>query len=407
MIRHNERILSANVPETAFSLSKGPLWTDEQRDTLGNGFTRKPGTGERHRGVIILGAVPPPMGGAAKNTKIVLDALSRHCDVALLNTSVGQLSHARTLSYHARRVYRVLGVCVGIVKFRAAGFRKLYMVPDGGYGSVYTLLYVLLAKAGGMKVYLHHRTYQYIDSFNPVLSVILLVGGFRLHHIFLSDGMREGFEKQYGGDLVASLSSNARHVKIFQESKVTVRQGITLGHLSNLCEEKGVFLAIETFEAIAEVRDDVRFYIAGNPVTDAVKKRLDAYKCKWGGRLRLFGHLEGDEKDRFYRDVHFFLFPTLFKQEAQPNVLYEAMSHGCVCISYRRSCIPEMIDSDCGLLLDTDTEFSVGATKFVRDIVDAGLFEAYSRASVEKLRVQKQNSDVQFLNLIQRLSSDM
>ena len=86
------------------------------------------------------------------------------------------------------------------------------------------------------------------------------------------------------------------------------------------------------------------------------------------------------DKDCFFENIDVFVFPT--KNEAEPLVIYEAMQHGLPIITYGRGCIPEIIDTKCGLVIPPDQPFAPLALEQIKKwLASPVLFESASRAA--------------------------
>jgi glycosyltransferase involved in cell wall biosynthesis len=59
----------------------------------------------------------------------------------------------------------------------------------------------------------------------------------------------------------------------------------------------------------------------------------------------------GEDKWRLYRTAHVFVFPSLYKVEAQPLVLLEAMTFGCAVVSSEVGEIRSLVDDRTARLL--------------------------------------------------------
>jgi len=114
----------------------------------------------------------------------------------------------------------------------------------------------------------------------------------------------------------------------------------------------------KTFEAAIAAGLPVRFEIAGPVLEEAVQTRLNELLATHSGRVLYHGPVYGRAKDAFYDRVDVFLFPTKWKQEAQPNVIYEAFAGGAAVVAFARGCIPDMIPSDFGLVVDREADFA-------------------------------------------------
>lgn len=311
---------------------------------------------------VVLGPLPPPITGAAKNTKNIVDALRMNAvEVAVVSTAVSLKRESAGLAYHVRRVGRVLGVIVGLIAAPDRG--PLYVVPDAGLGAWYTYLYLLLAHWRFPKVIFHHRSFAYINRPARPMQLMVNLTQRKALHVCLSDGMAARFVQNYGAVrtlVVTNACFVANEVLAATEtvSHTADPHGpIVLGHLSNLRRDKGFFDVADVFERLLDVGKDVELLLAG-PITEKeVEPRLAALKARHGARVRHLGLVSGDAKTQFYRDIDLFLFPTRHPQEAQPNVLFEALAGGVPVIATPRATIPEMVTAENGLCSPTEQEF--------------------------------------------------
>src|SRR3954453_14210175 len=91
-----------------------------------------------HTRVTMIGAFPPPVGGAALvNAAVYGDLVASGVDVTPIDLAGRSLAHNRGLAYHAHRAARNVR---GLVRARALASRAatLYIVPDAGLGAWYT-----------------------------------------------------------------------------------------------------------------------------------------------------------------------------------------------------------------------------------------------------------------------------
>jgi glycosyltransferase involved in cell wall biosynthesis len=357
---------------------------------------------ERRRevAVVILGLFPPPVTGAAKNNLLMLSHL-REAGVRVVGvaTSAGGSALSRSLSYHFARAMRFIRSSVSLIRQGLRrGPTRLYFVPDGGLGAWYSLGYALIARGLFADVILHHRTFQYIDSeARPIRLLCRILEG-KITHVMLSSGMRDAFLERYGQQ-PAIVSTNARYVTPRDVRKAG--DEIVIGHLSNLCRAKGFFEVVETFERLAEEALPVRLLLAGPVVEDDVQEALDALRERWPSQVEYFGPVSGDTKDAFYDRVHVFLFPTRWAQEAQPNVVYEAMAGGAANIAFARGCIGEMIPHGLGIAVPIDENFIDSAVSYICSFSKKS---AQVKSDVlSHLEAEKQESIVQFEELERRL----
>lgn len=357
--------------------------------------------------IVIIGNYPPPMGGAAKNTKIISDALSLLTNVIKINTSVGGLTHNKSLNYHYKRIVKTLSVMKKLFVLRKLSNVCVYIVPDGGVGIIYTLLYFLVCRTFSFRVYAHHRTFQYIDHFSFIAYVAFLIISNKSRHIFLSKNMAIKFSSKYILNKPCLISDNARYVTIADEIKLCKRNEINLGYISNLCYDKGILELLETFDILAPEIKNLKLLIGGEAISQEIQKQLTAFKNKWGNRVEFWGYVDGDKKTNLYDEIDIFIFPTKFKQEAQPNVIYEAMSRACVCIAWERGCIAEMFDHTCGKLVYKDENFVKPTIEFIRELANNNKkMLTMKNESLQYVRNKKKNAEFQFEEMIESIISE-
>ncbi len=353
---------------------------------------------------IVLGALPPPMGGAAKNTKIIADEVSAITRTIVLNTSVGSFAHDRTFLYHVKRVLKTLECSARIIFNSLHKEKVIYIVPDGGLGLLYTAFYSCISLLFRFKIIYHHRTFLYIDRKNVLMKFCCKLLGDKLSHIFLSPGMRDRFSSFYPLGSGSIISDNARFVTPEYIDK-SISDGIVLGYLSNLCDEKGFYEVLDTYSRIKSLNINAKLIIAGAPVNDSVKSDLQAFLKKFDSSVDYLDHIDGEKKAEFYRRINYFLFPTKFKQEAQPNVVYEAMSKSCVCICWGRACVPEMYSSEAGLVVPVDRDFVQDACNFIVSSNTDFFYKEYSKSAYEEI-VSKQKESVEQYKIMLKFITD-
>jgi len=334
--------------------------------------------------ITVIGAMPPPYGGAAKNTAIIADALERKgVDVVRLDTAVkGSVLHQRGLRYHLNRLSLF---CRNMT--RLVGCKLAYMVPDGGLGLLYTLGYVIHLRVWGARFYFHHRNYSHINRPNAIMRTILLLSNRRATHIFLDGEMRRAFDAAYSVTTDKRVVTNAATNDVSFPASRTGPQAdsdkVVIGYLSNLTNEKGFDVTVDAFEELASISPRFQFMLGGEPAGAIERERLESAIRVLGDRLDHRGAVFGEAKARFFADVDIFVFPTRFKQEAQPNVIYEAMVAGCYIIATARACIPEMLRGIPSSLVEDDADLTAN---LVQQIVRAAECDDWTARS-EAIRI--------------------
>ena len=304
----------------------------------------------------MVGPFPPPVGGAAKITQAVLEAVQHSGSrVTSLDTSGAHLSHTRSPTYHARRMLRTLAVLVSLITLSARK-RVFYVVPDGGKGVWYTAAYVRVSSLRCRRIVLHHHSCRYIEQHDKAMQLITRWTQGLAEHVFLTPGMLEAYQRRYGR-VNARVVGNAA----FSSSRPLVQRSslpmIRLGHLSNLCTDKGFFEVADTFERLSAAGLPVELHLAGPALDASVSTKLKELSDSHVGSVVYHGVVSGREKDAFYDQLDVFLFPTSFAQEAAPNVIYEAAAAGVPTLSIDRGCISEITEALAGATCSRTDDF--------------------------------------------------
>ena len=358
--------------------------------------------------VTMIGNFPPPLGGAAFVNEIVSNALvNEGVNVTRVDVSGPALSHSRSLIYHARRSIRNL---VGLWRARAAGTRDatLYIVPDAGLGAWYTRAHMAGAAGCYGAVVIHHHSCRYVEQYDRAIAAVTEIARQRGTHIFLSDGMAAGYQRQYG-EVSFRIATNARFVAAEAELPAALRPpgAIRVGHLSNLCIEKGFFAVADAFGALRSSGVDATLTLAG-PILDAeVEGRLEKLYEDYGTAVQYLGSLSGDRKLEFYRGIDVFFFPTAFRQEAAPLVIYEALAAGCPVLATDRGIISEIIPPVGGAVCGRDEDYSLFVISYIRSRGwDEGARNLRSDQIKTWIRAEAVSSTTQHGSVLAQLAAD-
>lgn len=335
--------------------------------------------------VLLLGAFPPPVGGAAKNNQLMYEALVElGVSVKKLDVSASALSHHRTLGFHFERIRQNISVNLAIR--RASKNAVVYAVPDAGLGAWYTLAHIRAARARWSGAVIHHRSCFYIEHENKPIRLMHNAAGGEALHIFLSPGMAEKYQARYGSCRFM-VASNGRFVAAEAELAPVARVDgpLRVGHLSNLCRDKGFFQVADAFEAIREDRPDAELYLAGPIIEEGVGERLEMLRARYGQSVHHLGSVGGNAKTAFYRGIDLFMFPTNFDQEAAPNVLYEALAAGVPCLSNDRGVIPEIVSVKAGAVFPRNANFASLAREYVASLDVSGAASLDRATQIKRL----------------------
>lgn len=337
------------------------------------------------RFIVAIGQIPPPTDGLAYITSEYVKLLDEDHEVKVLNISPRVAK--RGLPYHLSRTAAVLraSLYLGLNAWRAN--RTCYMPCQSDFGLVYTIYLLTAARLLRYPTYLHHHNFGYINERRRMMEVALHAGGSKVIHIFLCEYMQARFGRTYWMPKRAVVISNSAFVspqasRTFHSPKVPLRIGL----LSNLNREKGLYLFLDLLRAARDEGLNVHGTLAGPVREPDDKSAIAAAQKELGDQLNYAGPLYGDEKLRFYESIDVFVFPTIYANEAQPTVLYEAMAAGSLVLAYERGCIVSQVHKH-GLIIPADQPFVPHALAWLRDFHNN--FDGARRSSIsDEMRIR-------------------
>lgn len=317
--------------------------------------------------VFVYGAFPPPVHGLANVNAALLSFLrgagvnAKPIDVARPKSRFGFL-------------YRIMrSVQSMLMAATTPKHSTMVLALSSGSGLIFDCLFALICIFKRHRLALYFHNFSLVDQRRIFLSTIVSNLRTADQLIFLCDEMSERFTKQYGAHTTPHLLvSNLCWLPEPTPSKWKPACFPTIGFLGQLSPEKGYL----DFSRIAQSlkNHDISFVSAG-PVTHLGSAAIP-------NNIKCFGPLYGTQKDDFLQAVDILIFPSKYKHEAQPLVIFEALRAGCVVLSYRIGCTCEIEAWSTGHLTSSD--------QLEQDLLDI----------IESIRNAKLNStDVRQLNV--------
>ncbi|MCU1499993.1 MAG: glycosyl transferase [Acidimicrobiales bacterium] len=339
----------------------------------GAGSTAEAQAQPRPPRVFAIGHFPPPVHGMSVATEKLTELLEERAEVTRLDISEarpvsGQVP-TRRARHHAMRVGRTLRAVAVLVR-RARRGDAMYVDCDGGFGMLYTLALLTVARALGLRRYLHHHSYAYVSHRSRLLAVLARVGGEATAHVVTCPNQEQRLRALYPGIrrvLVVPITFVLAGAPDEPSELAVGRNGrFVLGHISNLSLEKGLAATFETLERSLDLGVDAQLVLAGPTAGPQDEAALAAALEAVGPRAQHLGPLYGEAKAGFFESIDAFLFPTRYRHESFGIVAAEAMSYGVPVIAYRAGCLDEDWVGGGGLVMDHAREFSGPAAEQVQ-----------------------------------------
>jgi len=356
--------------------------------------------------LVMVGAFPPPTVGLAVVNASVLELLRREGEYpCVINIAAYSLNR-----FFVVRLGRLLRVIPGIARLLIMpGLRgaALYLSVSGGWGQVYELLFLIVARLRGMRVFLHHHSFAYLDRPNQVTRFLLRLAGRQATHITLSPGMAKRLLATYSDvEKIASVS-NATFLLGESTKLVSGRSHLrVLGFLGNIAEEKGIYEFLDVCAALQAQRIPVNAKLAGpfqdTEVENTVRQQLVSLPS-----VEYLGPVYGADKEAFLTSIDLLLFPTRYINEAEPLTIHEAMAVGLPVIAYGRGAIPEIVSEACGRVVPVDGDFVDAAVKQIEAWLAAPqAFQAASMAAAERFEVLRRINALRWEKLQAQIMCD-
>jgi glycosyltransferase involved in cell wall biosynthesis len=283
---------------------------------------------------------------------------------------------------------KYLAVCIG---------RRdviLYLALSGGRGQLVDLIYVLISKLFRRPVYIHHHSFIYINSPSPLNRCFFTLVRNETH-IVLSPNMGASLIRVYGlNPTTVNVVSNAAFYDSVDNPRVpnSASEPLQLGFLSNITFEKGIVEFFGILQRLKQSGVEYRAYIAG-PLAPDARQTFDAL-LRAAIDVKYVGPVYGADKERFYRQLDVFLFPTNYANEAEPLVIYEAMLQGVHVIACDRGAIAEMLGNGAGLAFSKEHIVESAATQIAKFNDDRHALVSAKRTSMQQAQRIRSSSKV-------------
>jgi glycosyltransferase involved in cell wall biosynthesis len=332
--------------------------------------------------IVMAGPFPPPVHGlSTTNAEVHKNLVALGADVSVLNTSAPSLD--RSLLQRLGRLPAIMRGLRQLATMPISPRTAFYLSVSGGWGQIYDVLYLLLARMRKMRVFIRHCSFAYLEQPTWLARLLVASAGRRAVHVTQSKGMAERLQALYGAGHVVPISNAVLYPKELGAGRY--RMAVTkLGFLSNLSAEKGVFEFLDLMAAAKEAGLPITGMLAGAYQDQDTRERVEE-------RLRSLCHVDylgavyGAEKGRFFEAIDVLVFPTRYRNETEAKVNHEALSRGIPVIAYGRGCIPEIVSADCGLVIDPAAPFVPAAlAKLESWLADPAAFAAASRAAAAR-----------------------
>ena len=256
---------------------------------------------------------------------------------------------------------------------------SVYISLNSNKGLILNILLVLVARLKGSKLYLHYHAYDHIRRKSKLLYWLMKFAGKNTCHIVLGETMARDLRKCTDFELDICVVNNSKLIHLNSSLQKQRSSFVKIGHLSNLTQEKGLTHTIDTAIYLKDFFP-IQLYLAGPTTSEYVQKEISRAEDVLGENLKYLGPLYGGEKDKFYSEIDYFIFPSQYKNEAEPLVVLEALSAAVPVIASNIGCITDDLGATGGISLNIDEHFATNVKNYL-DKVEHQL--NYAQASTD------------------------
>ncbi len=328
----------------------------------------------------MVGAFPPPTHGMALVNSAVLGRL-RSLDIDPLVIDVSAPDLDNRIITKLIKFTKILLAFIRLSILRPVWDDRLYLSVSGGIGQIFEIILVALARMKGMDLFMHHHSFAYLKSRKAYTQILMSTAGSSSLHITLSGRMAEQLRLIYSVPQTVSVSNavfcNHNEIPV-NKTCSNIR---TLGFISNISAQKGVFDFLNLMSYVESNSLPIQAKMAG-PFHDSRIERTVFKRLAELQNVDYVGPKYGRQKDDFFKQIDALVFPTRYRNEAEPLVVLEAMSYGIPIIAYGRGCIPEIVNNSFGMVVNTSEEFIPAAIEQIKVwLCNPTAFEAASQAA--------------------------
>ncbi|PTQ89776.1 glycosyltransferase family 4 protein [Agitococcus lubricus] len=334
--------------------------------------------------IFFVGPLPPPVGGFSVITEKMYHIITQKTDVRLFNRS-------RTIKSRNRFIYALISfinLLRALAEFFLGYFKTkpsaLYLALSGGNGQLVDLCFIVLCKLFKIPVFIHHHSFAYLDKPSKLTNFLFYMAN--AEHIVLCEAMKDKMIAGYNIDSAKiHVISNAVFLDV--PSPVSKRNNnkkkVTLGYISNITEDKGIFEYFAAVKAAQMAGFDCDGIIAG-PLHPSIQSRFQTELAQ-AKDIHYVGSVYGIDKQAFYQKIDILLFPTKYVNEAEPVIIHEAMSEGVPTVSVVRGCIASIIMNNTGCVAQQIEDYSQTVIQYLGEHTENTIFK---RAEVERACIQ-------------------
>ena len=297
--------------------------------------------------ILIIGPFPKPISGVSLANQVVKEVLAKSGDYTVdsINTSYNVFEDAIG-SFSFKKLIFFLKMNFSVLKV----FKNdiIYITPGQTFFGItkYTM-FILLSSILKKEIIIHvHGNYlgrQYIQLKGVKKKVFYFLVSKFTKGIVLSASLKQNLTPFLKEKNIHVLYNFAQNYLTNSDLKVD-NSILKISYLSNLMEEKGIFLLLDSLKDLESKNINYEAKIAGN--IDACLKDDILDKISRLKNTSYVGVVYNEDKKELLNWSNIFVLPTFYKMEGQPISILEALSTKNVIISTKHAGIEDIIEEN-------------------------------------------------------------
>jgi glycosyltransferase involved in cell wall biosynthesis len=297
--------------------------------------------------VLAIGPLPPPVNGFTWVTERFAAALAAaSADLVVIRTTPALPANAATLR---RRGARIAVIAAAYARALAAllGRRRgtprptVYLPISGGIGKLIELPFVLLARATGARLVIHHHSFAYLNWPSRLSRAFLRCGGRAALHISLGPAMSRLLREVYGIARIEEIS-NACFIDPPSAPPAASSEALRIAYFGNISEAKGILSFMDVCRQLAASGVGFSGHVAGPFESEAVRRQVEPL-LRDLPQVKLWGPVYGGQKAEFFRSIDVLLFPSRYRNEAEPVTILEALAQSVPVMATELGCVGDLL----------------------------------------------------------------
>lgn len=305
--------------------------------------------------LLFIGPRPPPITGYAN----IVHSLARYLMKARVKVSYISTTPAFATSFFPGKFWKILRgiyfVFISLITISLIPFHTiLYLNINGGFGQVFDCFLVFWSRLFGKKIVIHHNSFSYLTKTKLLPGLLFSLAGSRSYHIVNCSEMRDALISKYPQVNNVKIVSNASILLAENPNYFDIERDLLMDGAANLDEQqivvgfmgyfnkdKGLDVFCLTIKKLIESGVKVKGIAVGPNFDVNLTNQL---KLDFDGIIDFCRPVYGLDRDKFFHNIDFLLFPSHYATEAEPLTIHHALSMGVPVVSTDIGCLKNVLN---------------------------------------------------------------